>query len=99
MDINDKFNVYESKLTYNIVNNNIHWHITGEPTEGALKVLSEKLHPPDNNNNENITNIYDLADKYWHNEYRKEMTLEFDRKRKSMSVEVVCNNIDGPSPP
>eukprot|EP01084_Bolivina_argentea_P141327 248358_1 len=82
----------ESKLTYNIVNNNIHWHITGEPTEGALKVLSEKLHPPDNNNNDNITNIYDLADKYWHNEYRKEMTLEFDRKRKSMSVEVVCNN-------
>ncbi len=48
----------ESKLTYNIVNNNIHWHITGEPTEGALKVLSEKLHPPDDNNNNIILHIY-----------------------------------------
>ncbi len=83
----------ETKVTYNVVNNSNHWH-----TEGALKVLSEKLHPPPHNINQSddITKIYNLADKYWHNEYIKQQTLEFDRKRKSMSVEVACNKTNKP---
>ncbi len=84
----------EAKLTFNLVSGHIHWHITGEPTEGALKVLSEKLKIPTQkqpNGQQDITEIYNLADTYWHEQYSKELTLEFDRKRKSMSVVVVCS--------
>merc|ERR1719464_733286 len=78
----------ESKLTYSVVADNVHWHITGEPTEGALKVLAEKLKVPDgaSSNNQDITKRYNVADKYWHSAYTKKDTLEFTRKRKSMSV-------------
>merc|ERR1719410_2064275 len=83
----------ESKLTFNVVAGNIHWHITGEPTEGALKVLSEKLRIPGSsiNGTEDVTKCYNQADEYWHSEYTKETTLEFTRERKSMSVLVVCS--------
>eukprot|EP00486_Rosalina_sp_Unknown_P001317 CAMPEP_0201569188 /NCGR_PEP_ID=MMETSP0190_2-20130828/10729_1 /ASSEMBLY_ACC=CAM_ASM_000263 /TAXON_ID=37353 /ORGANISM="Rosalina sp." /LENGTH=840 /DNA_ID=CAMNT_0047991231 /DNA_START=76 /DNA_END=2595 /DNA_ORIENTATION=+ len=82
----------EAKVSYTTVSNNIHWHVQGEPTEGALKVLSEKLKIPNTstNYNQDITKIYTIADKYWHEEYVKETTLEFTRERKSMSVIVLC---------
>eukprot|EP01084_Bolivina_argentea_P305939 528560_1 len=84
----------ESKLTFKHVSGNIHWHITGEPTEGALKVLSEKLKVPNDSvayGTSDVTAIYNVADKYWHDVYEKQLTLEFDRQRKSMSVLVQCS--------
>lgn len=86
----------ESKLTFTQKADQIgiHWHITGEPTEGALKVLAEKLGIPTAatsthaNSNEDILKVYNRADLYWHGEYTKTDTLEFTRKRKSMSVVV-----------
>merc|ERR1711971_287792 len=57
----------ESKLMYTIKGGNTHWSITGEPTEGALKVLAEKLKfPEDSKSTSNSTDIlkrYNAADK------------------------------------
>eukprot|EP00485_Elphidium_margaritaceum_P001438 CAMPEP_0202704156 /NCGR_PEP_ID=MMETSP1385-20130828/16893_1 /ASSEMBLY_ACC=CAM_ASM_000861 /TAXON_ID=933848 /ORGANISM="Elphidium margaritaceum" /LENGTH=1015 /DNA_ID=CAMNT_0049362121 /DNA_START=63 /DNA_END=3113 /DNA_ORIENTATION=- len=85
----------ESKLTFKRVANNINWQITGEPTEGALKVLAEKLGVPsssDDNSNKDmdIASSYKVADDYWHSRYAKQHTFEFTRERKSMSVVAHC---------
>lgn len=65
----------------------------GDPTEGALLILSEKLwyytsssplnyENPENNNNEN----YDKSKRFWQSSFNRIASLEFNRDRKSMSV-------------
>ena len=90
----------ESSLQYKkdaTLAKNIHWSVTGEPTEGALKVMAEKIGLPDSNeclkyNNKPVLEKYNLVDKYWNHIYKKEEMLEFSRERKSMSVFVKTNN-------
>ncbi|ETO09386.1 Ca-transporting ATPase [Reticulomyxa filosa] len=73
-------------------NGAIHWHITGEPTEGALKVLAEKMCLPDVKETERLqrerdrTRSYQAVDTYWQGSMRRERVFEFTRDRRSMSV-------------
>eukprot|EP00300_Choanocystis_sp_HF-7_P019030 c20214_g1_i1.p1 GENE.c20214_g1_i1~~c20214_g1_i1.p1 ORF type:complete len:996 (-),score=301.47 c20214_g1_i1:161-3148(-) len=59
----------------------------GEPTEAALKVLVEKLGPPEGNQQpKDEEDAADMAFRYWSGQVKKDNTLEFTRERKSMSV-------------
>jgi Ca2+ transporting ATPase len=69
----------------------------GEPTEGALKVLAEKVGTPDQSYNSQKANARpeqkrDLASKYYQSKATKLRTFEFSRDRKSMSVLVNGGN-------
>ncbi|KXT00076.1 hypothetical protein AC578_5807 [Pseudocercospora eumusae] len=63
----------------------------GEPTEGALRVLAEKVGTPDNSYNSQRGTLKaeqkrDFASKYYDSKAKKLRTYEFSRDRKSMSV-------------
>ncbi|KAL7541486.1 hypothetical protein ACHAXR_010988 [Thalassiosira sp. AJA248-18] len=61
--------------------------IEGEPTEAALLILVEKLGPRDNEKiSESPSIIASQNNGYFANSWDRYATLEFDRKRKSMSV-------------
>lgn len=66
--------------------------ISGAPTEAALKVLSEKIGVPDEEQAEKVFTSEDPQDRladahnYWNSYYARVQLLEFDRHRKSMSV-------------
>ncbi|EGP85744.1 unnamed protein product [Zymoseptoria tritici ST99CH_3D7] len=69
----------------------------GEPTEGALKVLAEKIGTPDQSYNSQKAKARpqekrDLASRYYHSKANKLRTYEFSRDRKSMSVLVNGGN-------
>lgn len=63
----------------------------GEPTEGALRVLVEKIGTPDVNTNSSNSKLapedrLDAANKYYESVLPRLATYEFSRDRKSMSV-------------
>lgn len=69
----------------------------GEPTEGALRVLAEKVGTPDRSYNAQKASLQpeqkrDLASKYYLEKANKLRTYEFSRDRKSMSVLVSSGN-------
>ncbi|CAK3848672.1 Calcium-transporting ATPase sarcoplasmic endoplasmic reticulum type [Lecanosticta acicola] len=69
----------------------------GEPTEGALRTLSEKVGAPDESYNARKATLppeqqRHLASKYYEENARKLRTYEFSRDRKSMSVLVNSGN-------
>lgn len=69
----------------------------GEPTEGALKVLAEKVGTPDRSYNAKKAGMQpeqkrNLASNYYHEKANKLRTYEFSRDRKSMSVLVSNGN-------
>ncbi|KAF2109095.1 hypothetical protein BDV96DRAFT_586567 [Lophiotrema nucula] len=71
--------------------------IIGEPTEGALRVLSEKVGTPNPQVNAtrasvSATDRLDFVSKYYENQAQKLATYEFSRDRKSMSVLVKNGN-------
>jgi Ca2+ transporting ATPase len=80
---NDASLAYDSKNgTYGIV---------GEPTEGALRVLAEKIGTPDARLNLSKTSIspesrIHFSSKYYEQHATRQATYEFSRDRKSMSV-------------
>jgi len=78
----------ESQLTVSLNEGGYEqWRVTGEPTEGALKVLSEKLQVPGEKvSSKPAAQRFDVVDKHWHGKFKKVTTLEFTRERKSMSV-------------
>ncbi|CAN9425737.1 unnamed protein product [Alternaria alternata] len=86
---NDAALAYDSKNgTYNLV---------GEPTEGALRVLVEKVGTPDIAHNATRASIspeglLDFSTKHYESHYPRLATYEFSRDRKSMSVLVKNGN-------
>ncbi|ETV89473.1 hypothetical protein H257_00743 [Aphanomyces astaci] len=66
----------------------------GEPTEAALRVLTEKIGVPDKSTHASVAarrqsdpaSVVQHANTYWLDTYKKLATLEFSRDRKSMSV-------------
>ncbi|KAI4707015.1 hypothetical protein J4E89_008350 [Alternaria sp. Ai002NY15] len=86
---NDAALAYDSKNgTYNLV---------GEPTEGALRVLVEKVGTPDIAHNATRASTspegrLDFATKHYESQYSRLATYEFSRDRKSMSVLVKKGN-------
>jgi Ca2+ transporting ATPase len=71
--------------------------IVGEPTEGALRVLVEKVGTPDANMNELRARVtpgdrLHYASKYYEDQAPRLATYEFSRDRKSMSVLVKTSN-------
>lgn len=65
--------------------------LIGEPTEGALRVLVEKVGTPDREYNATRSSIppserLHRASKYYEDRYPRQATFEFSRDRKSMSV-------------
>lgn len=80
---NDAELAYDSK-TGNFMN-------VGEPTEGALRTLTEKIGTPDQAHNSQKRSLQpeqrtDHASKYYASQAQKLRTYEFSRDRKSMSV-------------
>jgi len=57
--------------------------IIGEPTEGALLTLAEKLGTSDD---EVDKVMLDKSRQMWHEQWERYATLDFDRNRKSMSI-------------
>ncbi|CAN9318114.1 unnamed protein product [Alternaria alternata] len=86
---NDAALAYDSKNgTYNLV---------GEPTEGALRVLVEKVGTPDIAHNATRAStspegLLDFSTKHYESHYPRLATYEFSRDRKSMSVLVKNGN-------
>eukprot|EP00033_Pygsuia_biforma_P001289 GCRY01001456.1.p1 GENE.GCRY01001456.1~~GCRY01001456.1.p1 ORF type:complete len:1025 (-),score=253.77 GCRY01001456.1:129-3125(-) len=70
------------------------FEISGEATEAALKVLSEKIGSPNANRTQPLSNdeLAHFYAKHWESVLKKIVTLEFTRDRKSMSVVVKENN-------
>lgn len=69
----------------------------GEPTEGALRTLTEKVGTPDQSYNAKRASLEPeqtrhLASKYYEDKAHKLRTYEFSRDRKSMSVLVNSGN-------
>jgi len=63
------------------------WNIIGGPTEGALKVLAEKIGAPEEGfMDEKDANSGNEVEKFWMERYHSEHLLEFSRDRKCMSV-------------
>ncbi|KAL1591605.1 hypothetical protein SLS60_011855 [Paraconiothyrium brasiliense] len=65
--------------------------LVGEPTEGALRVLVEKVGTPDREYNATRASVspserLHRASKYYEDRYPRQATYEFSRDRKSMSV-------------
>eukprot|EP01029_Cantina_marsupialis_P021355 TRINITY_DN50_c0_g5_i2.p1 TRINITY_DN50_c0_g5~~TRINITY_DN50_c0_g5_i2.p1 ORF type:complete len:1015 (-),score=363.90 TRINITY_DN50_c0_g5_i2:317-3361(-) len=65
--------------------------LVGEPTEGALKVLVEKLSVDDDKPTDSAARCKHMHN-FWSKNFNKLATLEFTRDRKSMSV--ICKNMD-----
>jgi Ca2+ transporting ATPase len=79
----------EAQLAYDSKNST--YSLVGEPTEGALRVLVEKVGTPDANVNASRANAsaeerLDFSSKYYESQYSRLATYEFSRDRKSMSV-------------
>ena len=86
----------EADLAYDSKNGT--YNLVGEPTEGALRVLTEKVGTPDAKLNATRTNaspedLLDFSTKYYKNQYSRLATYEFSRDRKSMSVLVKSGNL------
>jgi len=72
--------------------------VEGEPTEAALLCLVEKLGPKDSSQTDLVpSTIASQNLRYFTSRWERYATLEFDRKRKSMSVLVKERNGDGRS--
>jgi len=85
----------DSSLAYD-TKNGTH-SLVGEPTEGALRVLVEKVGTPDSNFNAQRSSISPAerihrASKYYEDRCPRLATYEFSRDRKSMSVLVQDSN-------
>jgi Ca2+ transporting ATPase len=85
----------DAQLAYD--SNNGTYHLVGEPTEGALRVLTEKVGTPDASHNASRAstspeNRLNFSTKYYENQYSRLATYEFSRDRKSMSVLVKNGN-------
>jgi Ca2+ transporting ATPase len=85
----------EAQLAYDSKNST--YNLVGEPTEGALRVLVEKVGTPDANHNATRSNAspeerLDFSSKYYESQYSRLATYEFSRDRKSMSVLVKSGN-------
>jgi len=70
------------------------WSIIGQPTEGALKVLAEKIGAPEEGFKDKINKqVHGTSgsevEKFWTEQYSREHLLEFSRDRKCMSVIVL----------
>ncbi|KAG2386652.1 hypothetical protein C9374_002396 [Naegleria lovaniensis] len=79
----------DSSLIYNAEKKDV--EVSGEPTEAALLVLSEKIKAPKEcgiSESSDLSIRFNQYSKYWREKYNKEFTLEFTRSRKSMSVYV-----------
>lgn len=79
----------ESRLFFDSKNNT--FSSVGEPTEGALRVLAEKIGTPDTNLNKRGRDLspherLHYASQYYENRNPRLATYEFSRDRKSMSV-------------
>ena len=77
----------DAALIFNAEKNDV--EVSGEPTEAALLVLSEKIRLPKEYGivEDSKMNVrFSQYSKYWREKYNKEFTLEFTRARKSMSV-------------
>lgn len=79
----------EAKLTFDSKNGT--YSSIGEPTEGALRVLVEKIGTPDSARNQQRRALPEQAklhhaSRYYEDQYKLEATYEFSRDRKSMSV-------------
>ena len=71
--------------------------VVGEPTEGALRVLVEKIGSPDEKYNASRTSVSPEQKLHYYSQFFEERaeklaTYEFSRDRKSMSVLVQGNN-------
>lgn len=85
----------EAELAYDSKNGT--YSLVGEPTEGALRVLVEKVGTPDQSYNATRNSVspgdlVDHATKYYKNQLTRLATYEFSRDRKSMSVLVKDGN-------
>ena len=85
----------ESQLSFDPKNGT--FHNVGEPTEGALRVLVEKIGSPDPVHNQQrqkvpIQERLHYASKYYEDQSPLRATYEFSRDRKSMSVLVGHGN-------
>ncbi|KAL5117176.1 hypothetical protein ACEQ8H_004864 [Pleosporales sp. CAS-2024a] len=85
----------EADLAYDSKNGT--YNLVGEPTEGALRVLVEKVGTPDAKFNASRANAspeerLDFATKYYKKQLSRLATYEFSRDRKSMSVLVQDGN-------
>ena len=79
----------DAALSYDTKNGT--YNIVGEPTEGALRVLVEKVGTPDTAKNASRANSLpedrlDFSTKHYQSQYTRIATYEFSRDRKSMSV-------------
>jgi Ca2+ transporting ATPase len=79
----------ESRLAFDSKNGT--YSSIGEPTEGALRVLVEKIGTPDSARNQQRQALpaqgkLHHASKFYEDQYNLEATYEFSRDRKSMSV-------------
>lgn len=79
----------ESRLAFESKNGT--FSIVGEPTEGALRVLVEKIGTPEATVNQErgklpIEKQLHYASKYYEDQHPRQATYEFSRDRKSMSV-------------
>ncbi|KIV94279.1 calcium-translocating P-type ATPase, SERCA-type [Exophiala mesophila] len=79
----------ESRLSYDFKNNT--FTNIGEPTEGALRVLAEKIGTDDiatNNKRQGLVSgeLLHYASAYWEEKHPLQASYEFSRDRKSMSV-------------
>lgn len=79
----------DAQLTFDPQSNN--FSIVGEPTEGALRVLAEKIGTPDANYNSSRSRVSNQDNLHYASDYYESMapkiaTYEFSRDRKSMSV-------------
>ncbi|KAJ2719609.1 hypothetical protein GGI07_005107 [Coemansia sp. Benny D115] len=79
----------DATVTYNHEKNV--YQIVGEPTEGALRVLVEKIETPDAAFNATLaeTSVADRCQaccQWFQHRFNRQGTLEFTRERKSMSV-------------
>ncbi|KAJ4318349.1 hypothetical protein N0V94_004479 [Neodidymelliopsis sp. IMI 364377] len=86
----------DASLAYDAKNGT--YGIVGEPTEGALRVLAEKVGTPDARLNLSKTSIspqdrLHFSSKYYEQHASRQATYEFSRDRKSMSV--LVNNRQG----
>jgi Ca2+ transporting ATPase len=85
----------DAQLAYD--SNNGTYHLIGEPTEGALRVLTEKVGTPDVSHNASRASTspedrLNFSTKHYENQYSRLATYEFSRDRKSMSVLVKNGN-------
>lgn len=85
----------DAALEYDTKNGS--YNLIGEPTEGALRVLVEKVGTPDVNVNASRTSAspedrLDYATKHYNRQNERLATYEFSRDRKSMSVLVKSGN-------